>query len=97
MKEDRNCPCSNGNARVRAGVACTGVLWLAGILVPCRAAITTALVKNNFDSQMLPAVRKWYAQNGAMGGKSKSPAKVRTGKQSAKQVEWRKGGPRKPK
>jgi alpha-L-fucosidase len=51
MKKDRTDPRSDRNARVRAGVACAGVLWLAGILVPCRAAITNALVNGNFDSQ----------------------------------------------
>jgi hypothetical protein len=42
-----------------------------------------------------PAVREWYAQIGALGGKSKSPAKVRASKENAKKGGWPKGRPRK--
>jgi hypothetical protein len=45
---------------------------------------------------ILPAaVRKWYAQMGKKGGKSKSPAKLAAIKLNAKKGGWPKGRPRK--
>ncbi|MGA3265392.1 MAG: hypothetical protein ABSE16_01060 [Verrucomicrobiota bacterium] len=42
-----------------------------------------------------PAVRKWYAQIGKLGGKSKSPAKLAAIAKNAKKGGWPKGRPRK--
>jgi hypothetical protein len=41
------------------------------------------------------AVRKWLAQIGKKGGKSKSPAKLAAIKENAKKGGWPKGRPRK--
>jgi hypothetical protein len=42
-----------------------------------------------------PAARKWLAEIGKLGGKSKSPAKLRAIAKNAKKGGWPKGRPRK--
>jgi hypothetical protein len=42
-----------------------------------------------------PAVRKWLAEIGKLGGKSKSPAKLAAIARNARRGGWPKGRPRK--